>query len=406
MYLDELSSLATGRTTELFLKDIEDRNAEIAERIGGKRVLIIGGAGSIGSATVHAMLDYHPDALHIVDTNENNLAELIRDLRSSVNGLKISDFRCLPLDYGSPIMHRYLRGVPPYDFVLNFAAIKHVRSEKDVYSTLQMLDTNIVKSARILRWLQEKGSLYRYFCVSTDKAANPVNLMGASKRIMEHVIFSGEVVPNLDAYITSARFANVAFSEGSLLQSFLKRMEKRQSLAVPKDTRRFFISLREAGQICLLASVCAPNRHLVIPRLEPDNDLHDLEEIAVQVLQYNNYEPRKYDDESVARANVESDMAEGCYPLLVTSLDTSGEKPYEEFVGSGESSVEIGMSNLLGVSYRPASTGSIADFLDQIEGYISEIRLTVSKDDIVNAIAAVIPEFRHIESGRNLDERM
>ena len=279
-----LSRTITGRTTDLFTSDMDLRQKELSERIAGSRILIIGGAGSIGSATVHALSAFRPHALHVVDQNENGLAELVRDLRSSTVELPVSDFRTLPLDFGSPIMQRFLTDAEPYDFVLNFAANKHVRTEKDVYSVLQLFNTNVVKTAHFLRWLAENNSARRFFCVSTDKAANPVNLMGASKRIMEHLVFSEEIISTQNLEVTSARFANVAFSNGSLLESFLQRIQKRQPLAVPRNTRRYFVSLREAGQICLLAAICAPHGHIVIPKLDPKNDLQDLQSIAVKVL--------------------------------------------------------------------------------------------------------------------------
>ena len=406
MSTNELSPLVTQRKEGLFREDVERRRAEITERIGGRRLLVIGGAGSIGSATVHALSEYPVAALHVIDQSENNLAELVRDLRSRRDGLTVADFRTLPLDFGSPLMQRFLREEEPYEYVLNFAAVKHVRSEKDSCSLLHMLDTNLVKLARLLGWLQEKGSTESYFCVSTDKAANPVNLMGASKRLMEHVIFSADVAPDFDARVSSARFANVAFSDGSLLQSFLKRLEKRQPLAAPEQTRRFFISLREAGQICLLAAVCAPDRHLLIPRLDPAADLRELEAIAVAVLRHRGFDPRIYRDEEEARSNVESDVAAGCYPLLLTPLDTSGEKPYEEFVGDGEQSVEIGMLNLLGVPYRPAMQGKLLPTLAEIEKLVSQPGTPATKQQIVDTMSSVIAELRHVETGKSLDGRM
>ena len=201
--LNELAVLATGRSSDLFSGDLQQRHEEIRKHLAEKTVLVIGGAGSIGSSTVEALTAFAPRSLHVVDTNENGLAELVRDLRSRREGLRIADFRTLPLDFGSLIFRRFLDEQEPYDYVLNFAALKHVRSEKDVYSLLQMLDTNVLKPVRLLRWLQDKEARGAYFCVSTDKAANPVNLMGASKRLMEHAIFSGEVAPDLEARITS-----------------------------------------------------------------------------------------------------------------------------------------------------------------------------------------------------------
>ncbi len=347
-----LAEIGTGRYTSLFEEDVDRSREMIASRLDGRRVLVIGGAGSIGAATVHELTRFRLGSLHVVDQNENGLAELVRDLRSRPEGLEISDFQTWPVDFGSPIMHQLIRDQPAYDAVLNFAAIKHVRSEKDTCSLLQMLDTNVVKPARLLRWLESKGHNLRYFCVSTDKAANPVNLMGASKRAMEHIIFSGEVASDFRGDITSARFANVAFSDGSLLFSWLRRMEKRQPLAVPRDTRRFFVSLRESGQLCLLAAICAPDRHLLIPRLDAQHDLRSLEDVVISLLHRRGYEPHFYDTEAEAKARFEGDAAQGRYPVLRTALDTSGEKPYEEFIGNGESSAEIGMANLLAVNYR------------------------------------------------------
>ncbi len=406
MSIDALSTLATQRSGDLFLADLESHKPMIRERVGGSRILVIGGAGSIGAATVRALLPFGPQSLHVLDQSENNLAELVRDLRSRSEGLEVHDFRALPLDFGSPVAHRFLRETRPYDLVLNFAALKHVRSEKDCYSLLQMLDTNVVKQARFLCWLSEKSSESRYFSVSTDKAANPASLMGASKRIMEHVLFSGEIAPGMDGSATSARFANVAFSDGSLLDSFLRRLQKRQPLSVPRDTLRYFISLREAGQICLLASVCGPAHTVLIPRLDAANDQRDLESIAVAVLNHHGFEPHYYTDEGEARLSVESDLAEKRYPLLLTALDTSGEKPYEEFVADGEKTIEIGMQQLLAVNYRPTNPCAVADLVRKVEERLTQPELPTSKNEIAEWISAVVPEFSHVESCRNLDYRM
>jgi len=404
--VDDLASLATERGYDLFAEDIEDHRSAIADSINGKRVLVIGGAGSIGSATVREIARFATAALHVVDQNENSLAELVRDLRSSNENFYLSNFKTIPLDFGSFIMRRYLNEKQRYDYVLNFAAFKHVRSEKDIYSVLQMLDTNILKLARLLKWLEEKGGTQRYFCVSTDKAANPANLMGASKRLMEHVIFSGEIANKLQANITSARFANVAFSDGSLLYSWLRRLEKRQPLSVPKDTKRFFISLHEAGQICLLASFCTPHRNLLIPRFMPDKDLRNLQSIAEKLLYYFDYKPHLCSSETEAKNSLEADVANGRYPLLLTPLDTSGEKSLEEFIGKNETVIEIGMKNLQAIEYLPTKRGAVRDLITRIEECVANTDKPIAKEEVVHLISKIVPEFTHIDSHKELDARM
>lgn len=396
----------TGRERSLFQDDVEARREQIVERLHNRRVLVIGGAGSIGAATVHAFSEFPVRCLHVVDQNENNLAELVRDLRSRPDSLSVPDFRALPIDFGSPVMHRFLLEQEPYDCVLNFAALKHVRSEKDTYSLLQMLDTNILKPARLFEWLAEKGGTSSYFCVSTDKAANPVNLMGASKRLMEHVIFLQKELRGIDTQTTSARFANVAFSDGSLLHGFLRRLEKRQPLAVPRDTKRFFVSLPEAGQICLLAAVCSPHKHLLIPRLDVSKDLKDLESVAMEVLRVHGHRPKIFLTDEEARKNMATCLAAGEYPLLVTPLDTTGEKPYEEFLGCGEHAVDVGLKELVAVSYQPATTECVEAFLQWLEEHLANPECTVTKQMITNAVSAVVEELNHANTSKGLDDRM
>lgn len=399
-----LAQIATGRDSDLFREDWEARQAEIENAIRGRRLLVIGGAGSIGSSVVQLLADFSPDAMHVVDQNENNLAELVRDLRSREQGLSVRDFRTLPIDFGSEIMRRFLDYQTFYDLVLNFAALKHVRSEKDAWSLLQMLDTNVIKPARFLQWLRITQPNTAYFSISTDKAANPVNLMGASKRLMEHVMFSDAA----NARRASSRFANVAFSEGSLLASFVKRLDKRQPLACPRETRRFFVSLRESAEICILAAVCAPDNHVAVPRMDAQHDLRLLDEIAGNFLRFHGFEPHCYTTESEARAGMDDDVKQRRYPLLLTKLDTTGEKPYEEFVGDRERIAEFGMSSLLAVPYEPADSQALNNFVKDISAIIrdSTIQPGISKSQIVQKMATVVPELKHEERSDNLDQRM
>jgi FlaA1/EpsC-like NDP-sugar epimerase len=404
--IGELDRLATGRDHELFAADLEARAHQLSQAIRGRRILVIGGAGSIGSATIRRIVAFRPAAIHVVDQNENGLAELVRDLRSRPDGLPVPDFRTYPIDFGSPIVERILSMAPSYDVVLNFAALKHVRSEKDVPSLLQMLDTNIVKAGRLLERLAASGFHGRYFSVSTDKAANPVNLMGASKRAMEHVALSDDFAGGNFESVTSARFANVAFSDGSLLQGFLHRLQKEQPLAAPRNTRRFFVSTSEAGQICTIAAFALGDRQIAIPRLDPAEDLHLLEDIAERVIEAHGLSARHYEDEATARRRVDADVAEGYYPLLLTPLDTSGEKPFEEFAGDDESVTEIGLPNLLTVRYMPAPDGTVLRFVERVAHLIDHPSVPVTKEDVVREVARLVPQFRHIETGRTLDERM
>ena len=293
-----LDALVTRRSQSQFAADVVERAPDLRAAVSGKRVLVVGGAGTIGSATTALLADLQPNSLHVVDQSENYLAELVRELRGRQYGLQIGDFRTLPIDYGSAVMGRFLADAAPYDLVLNFAALKHVRSEKDVYSLLQMLDTNIVKHVRFKRWLHEFGHARRYFAVSTDKAANPTSLMGASKRLMEDVAFD---VASIGSSVTSARFANVAFSNGSLLQGFLARLEKLQPLAVPRDTRRYFVSQRESGEICLIAALLGEAGRVFFPLLDSRTELQTLQDVAERVLSLAGYRAEIFTDEAQAR---------------------------------------------------------------------------------------------------------
>ena len=406
----DLAKIATDRSTSLFQTDMDQHADEIRATVAGARILVIGGAGSIGSATVRELVRFAPAAMHVIDQNENELAELVRCLRSASETFPVEDFRTLPLDFGSISAGAFLRSGPGYDLVLNFAAIKHVRSEKDSFSILQMFDTNIVKQARLLGWLEALGFQGRYFSVSTDKAANSTSLMGASKRVMEHAMFDPSLVPELNCTITSARFANVAFSNGSLLQSFQNRLRLGQPLAVPEGTRRYFVSLQESGQLCTLAAVTGTDRHILIPRLDPETYLIELQIVAERFCEIMGHRPKHYRDEDQARQAVAQDRATGSWPLLLTGLDTSGEKPYEEFVADGEHAKELGYEALMGVPYLALNDpGTMAHLMAELETlFESSATRPVDKNMLKEIIALAEPDFlnRHHDSGRSLDQRV
>lgn len=400
--VSELEAVVTGRSGSCFAEDIERRRDELQRAIGGTRLLVVGGGGSIGSATTRALLDFGPAAIHVVDLSENYLAELVREVRSGRADVSGIDLQTHVFDYGAPTMQRFLAASDPFDAVLNFAAVKHVRSEKDVYSLLHMLDVNVVRQSRFKQWLAESGHAKRYFTVSTDKAANPSSLMGASKRVMENVAFDSGSAGF--AAITSARFANVAFSNGSLLQSFLARLQKRQPIAVPRDTRRYFISHREAAEICILTAFLVPAGMIAIPALDPERDLVLLEDVAAQVLRACGFEPWFADDEAAAKLAVDSSERQRRWPVFRSALDTSGEKAFEEFVGDDESVHDIGFVSLRGVPHRRGP--GLASLLEALTALVEAPGRDVDKAALVRLIATAVPLLRHVESNRHLDQRM
>jgi FlaA1/EpsC-like NDP-sugar epimerase len=398
----DLDRLVVGRATSFVDGDLAANRQRLLSRLAGRRIMVVGGAGSIGGMTTRLLLEYGPRAVHVIDQSENYLAELVRDIRSGADVRSDLDLRMWPIDFGGPIAERLIRSEPPYDIVMNFAALKHVRSEKDAYSLLQMVDTNIVRQARFKQWIVARGGTSRYFGVSTDKAANPTSLMGATKRLMEDVLFGEAVSDSMTT--TSARFANVAFSNGSLLQAWLRRLELGQPLAVPKDTRRYFVTQLEAGQICLLASLLGEPGQIFIPRFDPQSQLQLLERLAVGVLAHHGLQAVTFSDEMEARQAVAELSSQGRWPLLLTPLDTSGEKPYEEFVGTGEQVQDVGLSSLLAVRHSSAPVGQ--DVIVALERMARDASLLTTKSDIAAVIARAIPTFTHAETGKDLDQRM
>lgn len=416
--IDSLSALVTGRSTPLFQGDLESNWAGMKELVRGRRVLVVGAAGSLGSSTVFPVLGLEPREVCLVDLAENNLVELLRSIRSSQE-LADAPVAIQPIDYGSPIMERFLCQSEPFELVLNFSAVKHVRSERDAVSLLHLLDTNLLKADRFLGWLRRYGHGGKgVFFVSSDKAANPANLMGASKRVMEHMIFwhgspeaegrtllaeDGAFGPPLPR-VTTARFANVAFSDGSLPWGFLQRLAKGQPLSGPSDVKRFLLSLREAGQLCTLASLFLEAGHILVPRLDPEADMISFREIAESTLAFHGLKARWCQDEAEARTVA---PGQGEWPCFFAPSDTMGEKMYEEFVGDGERSVEVGLRELLAVPYAQApSTADLRATFAGLEAFRTHPGRPVGKGDLVDLIRAVVPTLQHVDSERSLDRKM
>lgn len=409
--LDWLSARIVGRHESFFAPDMTAAADELAGMIRGSRILFIGGAGSIGFQTLRSVAHFAPKALHVVDHNENGLAELVRALRSAPEALRVDELLTMPIDYGGDAFRLWLGSQPQsYDYVLNFAALKHVRSEKDPYSILAMLDTNVLKLSRLSQQLARQGALKRLFCVSTDKAANPSSMMGATKRLMEHAMFSPTLDWPSELAITSARFANVALSNGSLLQSWENRLALRQPMACPEGCRRFFVALPESGHLCTLAGLLGEDGNIMVPALEPEEHLMLLQDVAGWFLEAQGLAPYFTRDEAEAVGRVEELAAQGKWPVLLTPLDTAGEKPYEEFVGAEESVHPTRFASLRRVPYLPpADRDSFPALLAQLQAVMSSDGsqpLTIA--DLKQAISSVEQGFArtHVVSAKSLDQRI
>lgn len=396
----ELARLVTQRPESLFAADVATHTEAVSEAVEGQRIMVVGGAGSIGSATVGEIARFRPRQLHVVDVDENGLAELVRDLRSRDALDARTELRTTPLDFAGPIMRRLLEGNGGYDLVMNFAAVKHVRSEKDVFSLLRMLDINVVSARRFIGWLADLG-VRRYFAVSTDKAANPVNLMGATKRAMELVMLDQRIPQT----VTSARFANVAFSNGSLLDGWLRRLDKRQPWAVPAATRRFFVTPEESGQICLLAATVAADRRVIIPALDPEVHLRDLVEVAQEVLRALGFEPLSCETEDEARSLMHGVHDSGRWPLLPTPLDTVGEKEFEEFAATGDVVHDDGFNQLKSLSTPLPEARRLDEFLARTAGFFDDDD-DVTSEGIIGCVRNLVPGLVHRPSDKALDARM
>ena len=388
-----------GRTSHLFETDILSLNVELAELVSGSRFLVIGAAGSIGQAVTREIFKRNPLTLHVVDISENNMVELVRDIRSSV-GYGSGDFQTFALDCGSIEFEALVNSGNGYDYVLNLSALKHVRSEKDPFTLMRMIEVNILNTISTLQ-LARNNKTKNYFCVSTDKAANPVNMMGASKRIMEMFLMRESMT--LD--ISMARFANVAFSDGSLLHGFNQRLTKNQPIAAPNDVRRYFITPQESGELCLLSALTGNNRDIYFPKLSESLNLTKFSEIAVRYLEARGFEPFECGSEDEARGRASELIQKKKWPVYFFASDTTGEKDFEEFF-TGSENLELDRFCSIGVIKNDPtySDKNLDEFIDTIKAM--RVKKVWSKQSIVDLFNLMIPEFYHKETGKYLDGKM
>lgn len=388
-----------GRKSELLKNDILACSSTLNKIVSGSNFLVIGGAGSIGQAVTKEIFKRNPRKLHVVDISENNLVELVRDIRSSY-GYIDGDFKIFSLDIGSPIYDAFIESDGKYDYVLNLSALKHVRSEKDPFTLMRMIEVNIINTLKTIRQSKEKG-VKKYFCVSTDKAANPVNMMGASKRIMELFLMH----ESQDIIISTARFANVAFSDGSLLHGFNQRIQKRQPIVAPNDIRRYFVTPQESGELCLMSCLLGDNKDVFFPKLSDELHLITFAEIAVKYLKNLGYEAHECKSEDEARQLIHTLPAEKKWPCYFSVSDTTGEKDFEEFFMEGEK-LDLQRFENVGIvkSILPFEEDKLDWFLDKINGMIE--RRQWSKSELVSLFQELLPAFDHKETGKYLDSKM
>lgn len=388
-----------GREKQLFSADITNHEAELTRIVSESRFLVLGGAGSIGQAVTKEIFKRNPKKLHVVDISENNMVELVRDIRSSfgyING----DFQTFALDIGSLEYDAFIKADGKFDYVLNLSALKHVRSEKDPYTLMRMIDVNVFNTDKTIQQSIDAGAK-KYFCVSTDKAANPVNMMGASKRIMEMFLMR----KSEQMAISTARFANVAFSDGSLLHGFNQRIQKRQPIVAPNDIKRYFVTPQESGELCLMSCIFGENRDIFFPKLSEALHLISFADIAVKYLEQLGYEPYLCETEEEARQLAHTLPEQGKWPCLFAASDTTGEKDFEEFFTDKE---ELDMSRFTNLGIIKNDPLYEQELLSLFENSISEMKdeRAWTKEQIVKLFFTMIPDFGHKETGKYLDSKM
>jgi FlaA1/EpsC-like NDP-sugar epimerase len=388
-----------GRDRPLFDADIAGHAADLSARVAEGRFLVIGGAGSIGQAVVREIFKRRPRVLHVVDISENNMVELVRDLRSTL-GYIDGDFRTFAIDCGSVEFDALMGWSGGYDYVLNLSALKHVRSEKDPFTLMRMVDVNILNTVATIGQAQARGA-QKYFCVSTDKAANPVNMMGASKRIMEMFLMRA----SLDLPISTARFANVAFSDGSLLHGFNQRFAKRQPFAAPNDVRRYFVTPQESGELCLMSCLLGENRDIFFPKLSERLHLITFAEIAERYLAARGYEAFPCATEEEARACIEERLGRQQWPCCFFASDTSGEKDFEEFFTDRETLDMARFESIGVIRNEPVFDAAKLEFfrarIDALKA-----RSAWDRDALVELFHTMLPDFGHKDTGKYLDDKM
>ncbi|WP_289001258.1 UDP-N-acetylglucosamine 4,6-dehydratase [uncultured Roseivirga sp.] len=387
------------RAEPLFKYDLIKYEFELSDKVCSSSFLVLGGAGSIGQAVTKEIFKRNPSKLHVVDVSENNLVELVRDIRSSY-GYIDGDFKTFALDIGSWQYDAFIENDGQYDYVLNLSALKHVRSEKDPYTLMRMIEVNVLNTDKTIKQSIEKGTK-KYFCVSTDKAANPVNMMGASKRIMEMFLMRRSEQIN----ISTARFANVAFSDGSLLHGFTQRLAKNQPIAAPSDIKRYFVTSEESGQLCLMSCLLGENGDIFFPKL--DDKLHQItfSEIATEFLKSQGFEVYQCSTEEEARLKMNVLPVQGKWPCYFTSSDTTGEKDFEEFYEDGEL-LDMDRFEHLGIiknQWKP-DIAKVEDFENKI--FEMKQRGMWDKEEIMSVFRMVLPDFHHLEKGKHLDSKM